>query len=82
MQVSSRALDSYFSSEVEHHSYFSIVPADSILRVGNVVDEVLYQLGQLIISLPAEAKLEILEGVLRQRIQEIRYLVDSGDPNM
>ena len=60
----------HFSVEVEQDAYFKVVPEDSVRRVGETLDEVLYQLGQLIISLPAEAKPEVIDRGSRQRVWE------------
>ena len=58
LHVWSVALSKYFSLELEQDAYFRIVPAESVRQVGDPLDGVLYQLGQSIVSLPAEAKPE------------------------
>ena len=70
LQASTVALEAYFSSEVEHEKYFSIIPSESVRRVGTIVDELFWQLGQIIISLPAEGRSEVLDGTCRQMISE------------
>ena len=70
LHAGSIALRKYFSFEVEQDVYFSIVPEESVQRVGETLDEVLYQLGQLIISLPAEAKPEVVDGKARREVWE------------
>ena len=70
LHVWSGALRKYFSFEVQQDAYFRIVPEDSVRQVGEAADEVLYQLGQLIISLPAEAKPEVIDGASRRRVWE------------
>ena len=70
LHVWSLALHKYFSSEVEQGAYFKIVPEDSVRQVGETLDPVLYQLGQLIISLPAEAKPEVIDSASRRRVWE------------
>lgn len=70
LHVWSLALHKYFSLEVEQDAYFRIVPEDSVRRVGETLDEVLYQIGQLIISLPAEAKPEVIDRGSRRKVWE------------
>ena len=73
----SLTLYKYFSVEVEQDAYFKVVPADSVRRVGETLDEVLYQLGQLIISLPAEAKPEVIDRGARQMVWEALMALDQ-----
>ena len=70
LHVWSLALHKYFSFEVEQDAYFRIVPEDSVRHVGETLDEVLYLVGQLIISLPAEAKPEVIDRGARRKVWE------------
>ena len=70
LHVWALALRKYFSFEVEQDAYFRIVPEDSVRRVGEALEEILYQLGQLIISLPPEAKPEVIDRGSRRSIWE------------
>ena len=77
LHIWSLALRKYFSFEVEQDAYFKIVPEDSVRRVGETLDEVLYQLGQLIISLPAEAKPEVIDMGSRRRVWEVLMALEK-----
>ncbi len=80
LHVWSLALRKYFSFEVEQDAYFRIVPEDSVRRVGETLDEVLYRLGLLIVSLPAEAKPEVIDRTSRKQIWEaLIALKDAAD---
>ena len=80
LHVWSLALRKYFSFEVEQDAYFRIVPEDSVRRVGETLDEVLYRLGLLIVSLPAEAKPEVIDRASRKQIWEaLIALKDTAD---
>lgn len=80
LYVWSNSLQKYFSFEAQQDVYFKIVPGESVRRVGETLDEVLYQLGQMIISLPAEAKPEVINRESRRRIwQTLRELEDVAD---
>ena len=80
LHVWSLSLFKYFSFETKQDAYFKIVPEDSVRRVGEALDEVLYQLGQLIISLPAEAKPEVIDSKSRRRVwQALRALEHIAD---
>ena len=62
--------------ESGQHAYFKVVPQDSVRRVGKSLEEVLYQLVQLIISLPAEARPEAIDGESRQMVQQALTSLD------
>ena len=80
LHVRSLALHKYFSVEVEQDAYFKIVPADSVQQVGEALEEVVYQLGQLIISLPGEARPEVIDRESRRRVWEaLRALVQAAE---
>ena len=80
LHVWSLALHKYFSFEVKQDAYFKIVPEDSVRRVGETLDEVLYQLGQLIISLPAVAKPEVIGSGSRRMVwQALMALVHTAE---
>lgn len=64
------ALRDYLSSEVEQGDYFSIVPSDPVRRVGDAINDMFFNLGQLIISLTPQARADILDRQTRQRISE------------
>ena len=49
----------YFLSETALDDYFQSAPATAIVRVGNSIDGASWTLGQLIISLPPQARTEI-----------------------
>ena len=63
-------LRDYFLVESEEDNYFRSVPVGAVARVGNAVDGAFLILGQLIISLPMQARIEILDRHNRQRISE------------
>ena len=76
----SLALHKYFSFEVEQYAYFKIVPGDSVRRVGETLDEALYHMGQLIISLPADAKPVVINSESRRKIsQALTALEQAAD---
>ena len=80
LHVRSVALREYFSFEVKQDAYFRIVPEDSVRRVGETLEEILYRLGLLIVSLPTEAKPEVLDRTSRQLIWEaLNTLKDTAD---
>ena len=60
----------YFSSEVAQGKYFQSVPAGAVSQVGNAVDGAFLILGQLISSVPIQARSEILDNYNRQMISE------------
>ena len=60
----------YFSSEVAQGKYFQSVPAGAVSQVGNAVDGAFLILGQLISSVPIQARSEILDNSNRQMISE------------
>lgn len=64
------ALRDYLSAEIEQGHYFEIVPRAAVLGVGNSLDRAFWVLGQLITSLSAQARTEILDTENRQRISE------------
>lgn len=64
------ALSDYMSSETQQSDYFGIVPVDAVVRLGNSIDKGMFVLGQLIISLSAEARTEVLGVQNRQRISD------------
>ena len=74
LRDSSKALADYFSYEIEQGRYFGIVPADVIVDVGNSIDGGLFILGQLIISLSPDSRIELLAVQNRQCISNV---VDS-----
>lgn len=61
-------LHSYFLDETGQGNYFEIVPATAMVQVGNAVDEAFFSLGQLLTSLPPQAKTEVLDRRSRQGI--------------
>ena len=62
------ALHSYLLDETGQGNYFEIVPATSMVQVGNAVDDSFFSLGQLLTSLPPQAKTEVLDRRSRQGI--------------
>lgn len=78
LHATSRALHEYFVFESKQHAYFKIVPEDSVRRVGKSLEEVLYQLVQLIISLPAEAKPEAINSESRQIVRQALTALDRA----
>ena len=64
------ALSEYFSYEIKQGDYFSIAPTNSVARVGEAVDRAFMVLGQLIISLPPQARTEALDRRNRQTIAQ------------
>ena len=64
------ALRDYFTLEVEQGNYFQIVPSAPVVRVGETVDRVFWMLGQLITSMPTQARSEVLDRHNRQRIAD------------
>ena len=63
-------LRDYFLFEVEQGNYFQTAPVSAVVRVGNSVDDAFVTLGQLIISSPIQARIEIFDRYNRQRIAE------------
>ena len=63
-------LRDYFLLESEEDNYFRSAPVSAVARVGNAIDGTFLILGQLIISLPMQARIEILDRHNRQRISE------------
>ena len=61
----------YFTDETDESNFFKIVPPEAIIRVGISANEALYNLGQLIISLPPHAKNTVFPLTSRQRVSEI-----------
>lgn len=62
------ALHTYFSDETSQGNYFEIAPAIAVVQVGNAVDDAFFRLGQLLISLSPQAKIEVLDRRSRQGI--------------
>lgn len=58
----------YFLFETKQGNYFQVVPVDAVVRTGGAVDEALWILSQLIISLSPQARAEILDRDIRQKI--------------
>lgn len=63
-------LSDYFLLESEQDNYFRNVPMSAVARVGNSIDDAFMTLGQLIISVPIQARSEILDSHNRQIIFE------------
>ena len=63
-------LRDYFVHETEQGKYFQIVPVDAVIKVGNAVDGAFVILGQLITSVPSQARIEIIDEYNRQMIFE------------
>jgi hypothetical protein len=74
LRDSSKALADYFSHEIEQGHYFGIVPANVIRDVGDSISGGLFILGQLIISLSPDSRIELLVVQNRQCISRV---VDS-----
>ena len=70
LHAKSAGLWEYLSLESEHGGYFTIAPVDALRRLGDNTQKGLFVLGQLIISLPPDARTEVLDGQNRQRISE------------
>jgi hypothetical protein len=68
LHENSAGLAEYLSYEVSQGGYFKIAPVDAIRRVASSVDQGLFNLGQLILSLSPEAKTKTLDQINRQRI--------------
>lgn len=68
------ALHTYFSDETSQGNYFEIAPAIAVVQVGNAVDNAFFRLGQLLISLSPQAKIEVLD---RRSRQEIARAIDA-----
>ena len=72
LQSNSKAFHDYLVDEMVQGNYFQIAPVNAVIRAGEAVDKVFFALSQLVISVPQEAKTEILDGPNRQRILEAR----------
>jgi len=70
LQATCGALAAYVTFEVEQGKYFSVVPAESLHRLADALDNAFFTLRQLIISLPPSARNEVLTAQLRQQISE------------
>jgi len=70
-QVKSEGLSVYLSYEAQQGDFFNFAPVEAIRRLANSLDKGLLILGQLVISLSPEARVDILDGSNRQRIAEI-----------
>jgi hypothetical protein len=90
LQARCASLSTYLSYESEQGNFFSVAPNSAIVRVGESVDGVFYRLSQLIISLPPQARTELLDRHNRQKIADaiqsqkqvcgvIRQNVDGSD---
>ena len=63
-------LRDYVRFECQMGDFFQSAPADALRRVGTAVDGAYFTLAQLIVTLPAEARLNILDTRCRQQISE------------
>ncbi len=63
-------LHGYLSGELAQGNYFGVAPASAIERVAKAIDGIFFPLGQLVISLSPQAKIEILNQRTRQGISE------------
>lgn len=64
------ALHDYLSAEVGHGRYFDVVPRTAVIRLGESLDGAFWVLGQLITSLTAQARAEVLNSGNRRKIAE------------
>ena len=76
LHTASIALREYFDLECRQHAYFKVAPDASVRRVGKSLEEVLYRLGQLIISLPAAARPEAIDGASRELMRRVLTNLD------
>lgn len=71
LHSSTGALIEYFRYESEQRGYFEVAPPAAINRVISAQDKNLFNLSQLIISLPGEARTEVLDPTNRTKISTI-----------
>lgn len=66
----SRSFRDYMNYEIEHGDIFTDAPLEAIKRTGDAIEQVLFSLGQLIISMTPEAKVLLLSQSIRKKIAE------------
>lgn len=65
-------LSGYLVTEIEEGSLLNVVPGGSVCKVGESAGKVVFNFGQLLVSLSPEAKAELLDHVSIRRIHEVR----------
>lgn len=66
----SRSIRDYLKYELEHGDFFADAPLEAIKRAGESIDQVLFLLGQLILSLTSDARMILLSLENKRRIAE------------
>lgn len=70
LRLRSIELYDYISFETERGDYFKVAPVNEMIRIGRVVEDTFFVLGQLIISLSPQAKTETFDRQNRQGISD------------
>lgn len=66
----STGFSDYLIIECGNSHFFKLVPVDTVLKIGREMDDGAFALGQLLIGMPQEAKLDVLNSLVRQTIAE------------
>lgn len=75
-----KSLHEYVSQEVNESDYFRNAPADLIVELGRSLETTFSILGQILIGLSTQSRIEILHGSVRRRIgRATRLMLEISD---